>query len=157
MCETHEPPPEGHDTKTVVGIVPIVELGSMEEVSSTDKKDKKEPPQDFNSSGIPFIGDVRRGNICIFTSGYFDFFHETRLLVETIMEFMPGVKVAVATHPMDYHVYNRYVDASSKRDVEAHCMFEQTLAYKQNACPKLHPVLTTNPRKSEVWTSRQQL
>lgn len=83
---------------------------TVEKVKSTpvDNAHLEEPPS-VKPAGAPFIGDIMHGNICHFIPGYFEFFHETRLAVATILTFMPGVRVVVATHPMDYHVFYRSV------------------------------------------------
>lgn len=57
----------------------------------------------------PFTGDITQGNICHFIPGFFFFSHETRLAVATILTFMQDVRVVIAIHPMDYHVFYRSV------------------------------------------------
>lgn len=109
MCETHAFPPEVQDMARRTGIHSLiqngVEQGFVEssflddtfsnEVSTISPKEKE------------FLGGIKHGNICIFIPGYFEFFHETRLAVDSIYSFMPGVRVVIATHPMDYHVFYR--------------------------------------------------
>ena len=61
----------------------------------------------LHPGAIIFIGNITYSNICIYVPGYFEFFHETQLTVNSIFAFMPGVRVVIATHPMDYHVFYR--------------------------------------------------
>ena len=105
MCQTHYVPPEGHDFGTVINN--DLYLRSNEIIPMDYTYLKEEPSS--NLAAIPFIGDIKRGDICIFIPGYFEFFHETRIAVSTISTFMPGVRVAIATHPMDYRVFYRWV------------------------------------------------
>lgn len=70
-----------------------------------------EEPPGINPAAAPFVGDIMHGNICLFIPGYFEFFHEARLAVESVLTFMPGVRIVIATHPMDYHVFYRSVQS----------------------------------------------
>lgn len=107
MCETNETPPEvKHGTK-IDSIGTLIQSGiELEEMETTSRVYLKEQTS-ANPALKTFIGDITRGNICIFTPGYFDLFHETRIAISSISTFMPGVRVVVATHPMDYHVFHR--------------------------------------------------
>lgn len=56
---------------------------------------------------MAYSGDITRGEVCAFMPGYFDFLPETRVSVASVLHFMPGMKVGIATNPMDFHVFNR--------------------------------------------------
>ena len=110
MCETHEPPPERNDLERIAGIPNLVQYG--EEIESarsnfSDVTDPKEPSPSGDPAVTPFVGNITHGNICVFIPGYFAFFHETKLAVETVLSFMPGVKVVIPTHPMEHHAFRR--------------------------------------------------
>ncbi|CAM9634328.1 unnamed protein product, partial [Scytosiphon promiscuus] len=59
-----------------------------------------------NAAVTPFVKIVR-SDICAFIPGYFKFISETRVSVESIATFMPGMRVVVAVHPSDSHVYRK--------------------------------------------------
>ena len=105
MCETHEPPHDREETELIAGFESLVH--GMDRVSAKSSTTVEEPSPDMDPAATPFIGDITRGNICVFIPGYFDFFHETRLAVDAILNFMPGVRVAIATDPKEYHVFHR--------------------------------------------------
>jgi len=102
MCETHEAPPEVQD---IARIHYGIEAGTAgtNPVGGAYLKDSTT----LNPGAITFIGNITHGNICVYVPGYFEFFHETQLTVNSIFAFMPGVRVVIATHPMDYHVFYR--------------------------------------------------
>ena len=56
---------------------------------------------------IPFTQNVARGELCAFLPGYLEFLAETNVTVNSILEFMPGVRVSIATGIYDFHAYNR--------------------------------------------------
>lgn len=109
MCETHEPPPDENHMSRADGIGTLTQndviMGTLEP-THRDGMYVKELIS-TNPGLKPFFGDIVRGNICIFIPGYFDLFHETRVTMSSISTFMPGVTMVIATHPMDYHVFNR--------------------------------------------------
>lgn len=55
----------------------------------------------------PFVETMARADMCAFVSGYFKFIAETEVTVLSILTFMPGMKVVVATHPGDFYVYQK--------------------------------------------------
>ena len=54
-----------------------------------------------------FGGSITRAQICAFIPGYFAFLAETTVAVSSVAEFMPDMKVAIATSPSDFHVFTR--------------------------------------------------
>lgn len=108
MCKTHEPP--AANVAKAEAFRSLIEDGvQLRAVGPTPvvNANPNELSVDVGPASIAFIGDIIRDNICIFIPGYFEFFHETRVGVASIETFMPGVRVAIATHPMDYHVFHR--------------------------------------------------
>lgn len=69
---------------------------------------RDQEPQERNPSEILFAQDVVRGEMCAFVPGYFMFIAETKVTVQSVLHFMPGMRVVVAVHPSDAHVYGRY-------------------------------------------------
>ncbi|CAB1118503.1 unnamed protein product [Ectocarpus sp. CCAP 1310/34] len=47
------------------------------------------------------------GQMCAFMRGYFEFLSETIISVRSVLDFMPAMRVAIVTHPRDFHVFNR--------------------------------------------------
>ena len=62
-----------------------------------------------------FTKDVTRGEICAFEPGYLEFLAETNHTVNSVLGFMPGVRVSIATSIYDFHVYNRWEAANNMR------------------------------------------
>lgn len=60
---------------------------------------------------MPYTKDLVRGDICAFTTGYFVFLAETAVSVKSIVHFMPGMRVIVATDPAYFSVFNRWVNS----------------------------------------------
>lgn len=83
-----------------------VMLGDKER-SPENSADLKEPLCHVNLATTLFVDNVTHGDICIFLPGYFQFFHETRIAAASISNFMPGVRVVVATHPIYFNVFHR--------------------------------------------------
>lgn len=54
-----------------------------------------------------FGGNVTRGEMCAFILGYFEFLPETSVTVSSVTHFMPGMRVGIATSPVDFSVFNR--------------------------------------------------
>lgn len=57
----------------------------------------------------PFTKGVTRGDICAFIYGFFVFLSEVSVTVESILHFMPGMRIAISTDPGHFSVYNRWV------------------------------------------------
>ncbi|CAM9484511.1 unnamed protein product [Scytosiphon promiscuus] len=53
----------------------------------------------------PFTDDVLRGNLCVFVPGYLHQRSFAEVTVESVLRFMPGVRVAVAADPSEMDDY----------------------------------------------------
>ena len=62
-----------------------------------------------NRTVTPFAEDIVRHEMCAFVPGYFKFIAETEVTVQSILQFMRGMRVVVAVHPTDIFVYQRFV------------------------------------------------
>lgn len=60
-----------------------------------------------NPALMPYTKDLVRGDICAFTTGYFVFLRETAASVKSVIHFMRGLRVVVATDPAYFSVFNR--------------------------------------------------
>lgn len=104
MCDTYEPPVFGG---------PFFEARARDQTLRTSEADTDQEAslEDIDSGDdvakVVHSGDVLRGDMCSFLRGYFEFLAETKVAVSSILRFMPGMRVAIATLPRDYHVYNR--------------------------------------------------
>ncbi|CAB1098793.1 unnamed protein product [Ectocarpus sp. CCAP 1310/34] len=58
------------------------------------------------------LSSSMRGQMCAFMRGYSEFLPETTSSVRSVLEFMPAMRVAVVTHPSDFHVFNRSESAA---------------------------------------------
>lgn len=56
---------------------------------------------------IPFTKDMVRGELCAFMYGYYAFLSELTVIVEGMLHFMPGMRIAIATNPSHFSVFNR--------------------------------------------------
>lgn len=56
-----------------------------------------------------FTADVKRGEICAFVEGHADRVLQTEVTVQSVLEFVPGVRVAVAAEPDSLAEYERLV------------------------------------------------
>lgn len=54
---------------------------------------------------------MTRGELCAVLPGYLEFFAEINVSVHSILDFMPGMRVVIATNVYDFHVYNRYAQS----------------------------------------------
>lgn len=55
----------------------------------------------------PFVGGIERDNICAFIGSDFGLLEETEVSVKSVMEFMPGVRVAIAVAEEDLAVFEQ--------------------------------------------------
>eukprot|EP00903_Cladosiphon_okamuranus_P008190 g7887.t1 len=117
MCDTHEPP-------IAIGSNPKLELGSVGkaeppvalrsgDATETAEVDVSytaltEPQPEVDFAATIFRGNITRGEMCAFMVGYFEFLEETTVGVSSVLHFMPGMRVGIATHPTDYDVFNRF-------------------------------------------------
>lgn len=121
MCSTHEPPraPEAIDSpmeavdssiEAVLQAAGYVEQirDSSDDSASSKASSSEESRRNEDPAHLEFAVNITRGEMCAFVPGYLEFLAETNLTVSSIDLFMPGMKIAVTTHPIDFHVYNRY-------------------------------------------------
>ena len=59
------------------------------------------------SARLPFTHDLARGDLCAFLGGKAGEVEQTRVTVESILEFMPGMRIAVAVEPDCFDAYDR--------------------------------------------------
>lgn len=105
MCATHEPPAAIWSNWTQ-------ELGSVDRdeprLALPANAITKAPEVDIAAeAAVVYNGNITRGEMCAFILGYFEFLPETSVTVSSVLHFMPGMRVGIATHPGDFHVFNR--------------------------------------------------
>lgn len=78
-------------------------------VASIDDDDSDEGVEALSarSADLSFTHDLARGDLCAFIGGNADELEQTSITVESILEFMPGMRVAVATEPDSFDAYDR--------------------------------------------------
>eukprot|EP00903_Cladosiphon_okamuranus_P015305 g14139.t1 len=81
-----------------------------------------------------YRGDTTRGEMCAFLVGYFEFLPEARVAVSSVSHFMPGMKVGIATHPWDFHVFNRTLGKYSMVNVVNSSHVEHAALNADKAC-----------------------
>lgn len=62
---------------------------------------------------MPFAKGVTRGNMCIFIAAGSDEVEQTDVTIQSILEFVPGMRIALATESDSVDEYRRYVPALS--------------------------------------------
>lgn len=103
MCDTHEPPEsDGSEVEAMkVDLNPLALRSPWEHEAATSRKDVMDPAE------TEYVGGITRGEICAFMRGYFEFLPEINASVSSVIDFMPGVRVGIATGHRDFHVFNR--------------------------------------------------
>lgn len=104
LCATHEPPvPPHRDVSLTFEDLAISDVG-MDPTSSAEVPlvDEVADP-----TAIVYSGNTTRGQMCAFMPGYFEFLPELRASVASILHFMPGMRIGIATAPPDFHAFNR--------------------------------------------------
>ncbi|CAB1106307.1 unnamed protein product [Ectocarpus sp. CCAP 1310/34] len=114
MCNTHEPPlPIGSHTKATVENTgkrsADTSDGLPSAVSSRESKRKLLAAADEsnNPAAIAYIGTTTRGHICAFMRGYVELLPETKVSVSSVLELMPGMRVAIATDATSFQEFDR--------------------------------------------------
>ncbi|CAM9163653.1 unnamed protein product, partial [Ectocarpus sp. 8 AP-2014] len=115
MCDTHEPPEPiasfSRNMKEEMGSGNDDDTGEDPSSSISFKEGKPAVlaaiDNDADPSTTQYIGTTTRGDMCAFLQGYFELLAETRVSVASILNFMPGMRVAIATHPSDFHAFHR--------------------------------------------------
>lgn len=89
----------------------------------------------------PYTQDIKRGQLCAFMIGYRAFVSETRVMVKSIEQFMPGMRIAVATELEDVALHERWEGASRVSrggvgggyDPESCTLFSEAWRYRGSA------------------------
>lgn len=61
----------------------------------------------YDPANEPYAKGVTRGQICAFMTGFSSFLRETQVTVKSVMHFMPGMRMAIATQAEDVSVFQR--------------------------------------------------
>lgn len=56
---------------------------------------------------VPYMKDIRMGELCAVLTGYFVYLAETVESVKSVVHFMPGMRVVVTTDPVYFYVFER--------------------------------------------------
>lgn len=80
-------------------------------MSPLSESSTEEPYANESMVGDPaatvYVRNVTRGELCAFMLGYFTFLPEISSSVHSVLSFMPGMRVRIATHHDDFPVFNR--------------------------------------------------
>eukprot|EP00903_Cladosiphon_okamuranus_P019502 g17934.t1 len=108
LCATHEPP-VAIWSDSALAAVKVGDVSSdLSSLALPVGAITESPGVDIVAqAATSYSGNVTRGEMCAFMTGYFEFLPETRVAVSSVTHFMPGMKVAIATNPVDFHVFNR--------------------------------------------------
>ncbi|CAB1112818.1 unnamed protein product [Ectocarpus sp. CCAP 1310/34] len=115
MCNTHEPPPpigsytnkeeeNGHGSADA-GNGPTLVAPAPHERSNKEIISGNEESQ--GPSATEYIGTTTRGQICAFMRGYSRLLPITKVAVSSVLHFMPGMRIGIATHPSDFEEFHR--------------------------------------------------
>ena len=56
---------------------------------------------------LPYVNDLVRGNLCAFIAGGVNEVDQVEVAVMSVLEFLPGMTVAVAADNAAFHTYQR--------------------------------------------------
>lgn len=59
------------------------------------------------ASVLPYVNDLVRGNLCAFIAGSLDEVDEVEVAVMSVLQFLPGMRVAVAADNAAFDSYDR--------------------------------------------------
>eukprot|EP00752_Nemacystus_decipiens_P004759 g4334.t1 len=122
MCHTLEPPVEheslpiaaGDDHSVVGGGVGKGHRGASDADQEKTSKEREELTVSLTDDDTPvdpadepFVEGIKRGQICAFMTGFSFFIMETKVAVESVLHFMPGMRVAIATQAEEVSVFER--------------------------------------------------
>lgn len=105
LCATHEPPLSAVSLKSHIE-EKLGHGGGGGGDANASTTFPQESGRSDHSTAV-YVGSTTINQMCVFLRGYFDLLAEVRLSVSSVLEFMPGMHVAVATHPRDFQVFNR--------------------------------------------------
>ncbi|CAM9352251.1 unnamed protein product, partial [Ectocarpus sp. 13 AM-2016] len=142
LCHTHEPPlPIASFSK---GVKEPMRSSSNddggEDLSSSISSGKLEPEifvaidNGADPSTTNFIGTTTHGHMCAFLQGYFELLAETRVSVASILDLMTGMRVAIATHPRDFHAYQRALGQVPRVTIANSTTVEHSALYADQIC-----------------------
>ena len=57
---------------------------------------------------LPYVNDLVRGNLCAFIAGDANEVDQVEMAVTSVLHFIPGMTVAVATDNAGFHAYQRW-------------------------------------------------
>ncbi|CAM9111525.1 unnamed protein product [Hapterophycus canaliculatus] len=127
MCATHEPPTFGANFFESF-VLRNSSADEDQEPLLLDIDRERDQAQTVHS------GTVLRGEMCGFLRGYFEFLAETEVAVSSILQFMPGMRVGIATYPRDYHVFNRTVGHLPGVSIANSSMAEHAALHADKIC-----------------------
>ncbi|CAM9930909.1 unnamed protein product [Ectocarpus sp. 6 AP-2014] len=128
MCTTFEPPTEDEDWESPVEAEQaraMVKLGEEADADAQEKAPRTSMPaplpHSFNTDSLtltdkatssnptnePFVTGIKRGQICAFLTSNAFVIKETQVTVKSIGQFMPGMRVAIATDANDVSLFKR--------------------------------------------------
>ncbi len=61
----------------------------------------------YDPANEPYAEGVTRGQICAFMTGFHSFLRETEVTVKSVLHFMPGMRMGIATPAEDLSVFER--------------------------------------------------
>lgn len=115
MCNTHEPPPPirsyTHDKEEEkrhggadagggsTSVIPPPQKSNTNVVSVEGDSD--------DPAATEYIGTTARGHMCAFLRGHSRLLPIMKVSVSSILEFMPGMRIGIATHPTELGEFNR--------------------------------------------------
>lgn len=113
LCATHEPPTAIWSNSTLLEAA--AGWGGQNESSpawsfedAMNAPGARDLDVDFHAAAATmFSGNITRGEMCAFLTGHFEFLPEARVTVDSVVHFMPGMRVGIATHSNDFQVFNR--------------------------------------------------
>lgn len=103
MCNTHEPPTS---SKKLSSDLEKIVRTKWSSVGDTTRRAKRVVEHGDRANEV-FLGPIHHGSICAFLPGYRDFFGEANVAIQSVATFMPGIRIAIATSPANFHLFNR--------------------------------------------------
>ncbi|CAN0000310.1 unnamed protein product [Ectocarpus sp. 6 AP-2014] len=116
MCNTHEPPPpigsytndkeeeDGHGSADAGNgptlVAPAPQERNNKEIVSGDEESQ-------GPAATEYIGTTTRGHICAFMRGYSRLLPMMKVSVSSVLQFMPGMRIGITTHPREFEEFNR--------------------------------------------------
>lgn len=102
-CDTVEPVTAYNSRKLVLEDKIVFDETKMRSEDEEEDGGQWFPPG--GAADQDFTNDLKRGEICVFVEGGARHIHQAEVAVRSVVEFMPGVRVAVATEPDSVAAY----------------------------------------------------